>query len=67
MPNITEKPQSRKWAMTRGGLCVVAFGVLMGLRSEVEQHWAKIAIAGCAGAFMGMALYECQKGWRRKK
>jgi hypothetical protein len=67
MPNITDKPYSRKWAMIRVGAYVIDFGVLMGLRYEFEQYWVKNAIAGCAGAFMGMALYECQKGWRRKK
>ena len=67
MPNITDKPYSRKWAMIRLGAYVVGYGLLMGLRGEFEAPWVKNVMAGCAGAFLGMLLYEGQKFWRRKK
>jgi hypothetical protein len=38
------------------GLCIIAYGMLMGLRSEFDQHWLKNVIAGCAGGFLGCAL-----------
>ncbi len=53
--------------MVRVGVCIVAYGLLMGFRNEFEQFWVRNVIAGCAGAFLGMALYEGQKCWRRKE
>ena len=66
MPNITEKPYRRKWAIIRVGAYCVAFGILMGLRNEFEQNWVKDVIAGCAFVFFGMAVYESQM-WRRRQ
>lgn len=48
-------------------VCIIAFGVLMGIRGEFEQQWLKTVIAGCAGAFLGMALYQTKKLWPRNK
>ena len=47
------------------GLCVGAFGVLMGIRSEFEQLWVRTIIASCAGALLGVALYAAQ--WYRAR
>lgn len=46
------------WAVI--GFCVVAFGVLMGIRGEFEQLWVQTVLACCAGAFLGVALYAAQ-------
>jgi uncharacterized membrane protein YeaQ/YmgE (transglycosylase-associated protein family) len=48
-------------------VCIIAFGVLMGIRGEFEQHWVQTVIAGCAGAFLGVALYQTKKCWPRHK
>jgi len=48
-------------------LCIIAFGVLMGIRGEYEQQWLQTVIAGCAGAFLGVALYQAKKLWPRGK
>jgi len=37
-------------------LCIIAYALLMGLRSKFEEHWIKNLIAGCAGGFLGCAL-----------
>jgi hypothetical protein len=43
------------------GACCLAFGLLMGLRSDFEQHWAKNVLAGLAFAFMGLGIALAQK------
>jgi len=48
-------------------ICIIAFGLLMGIRSEFEQNWVKTFVAGCAGAFLGVALYQTKKCWQRHK
>jgi hypothetical protein len=48
-------------------VCIIVFGGLMGIRSSFEQHWVQTGIAGCAGAFMGVALYQGKKCWPRNK
>jgi hypothetical protein len=67
MPDIKDKPRSRKWVMIRVGLYIIAYGVLMGLRNEFEQPWTRNVFVGCAGAVMGMLLYKSQKYWRQGK
>ena len=42
-------------------------GTIMAIRSEFEEPWVKTAIAACAGAFMGVALYQSKKFWPRAK
>ena len=66
MPNITDKPYRRVWAVVRVGVYCVVFGILMGLRNEFEQNWMKDVIAGCAFVFLGLAVYEGQM-WRRRQ
>lgn len=67
MSNIADKPNNGKSVMIRIGIYIVAYGILMGLRSEFDDFWMKTAMAACAGAFLGMALYEGQKIWRGRK
>jgi hypothetical protein len=47
--------------------CSVIFGVLMGTRSQFEQAWVQMAVAGCAFAFLGLAIYKVQSYRQRRK
>jgi hypothetical protein len=38
------------------------FGLIMGFRSQVQPHWAKIAVAGIGGCVMGLTIAFA---WRR--
>ena len=49
------------------GLCILAFGVFMGIRNEFEQLWVRMVCAGCAGAVLGVALYMAQRYRARKQ
>jgi len=67
MTNNLDSARSRRSAIATIVLCIIAFGVFMGIRGEFEQHWVKTVIAGCAGAFLGVALYQAKKCWPRHK
>ncbi len=41
------------------------FGVVMGFRSQVQPAWAKISVAGAAGAIMGLTLAFVSRRGRR--
>ena len=43
---------------------VIAYGVLMGTRTEFKSPWVRALIAGCAGVFMAILLSPLS---RRKK
>jgi len=43
-------------------LCgAIVFGALMGVRQDVSQSWARVAIAGVAGGVMGWVLSRVTK------
>jgi len=48
-------------------LCVVAFGVLMALRSEVNGTGARAAVATVAGVAFGLALLCVRKASLRRR
>ena len=67
---MTDNPdpaRSQRGTITAIVVCIVVFGVLMGIRGELEQQWLKTVIAGGAGAFFGVALYQTKKLWSRNK
>ena len=39
----------------------VLFGVVMGLRSQVQSRWAKNSVAGVAGAIMGLTITAARR------
>jgi hypothetical protein len=41
---------------------VLAFGILMEVRSELEQLWMRALVAACAGGALGWALLQVRKG-----
>jgi hypothetical protein len=51
--NNTNKQRIKRVSIV---LCIIAYAILMGLRSEFDEHWVKNLIAGCAGGFLGCAL-----------
>lgn len=40
---------------------VAAFGVLMGLRGELQSLWARTVVASLAGAVLGVLLLSLNK------
>jgi small-conductance mechanosensitive channel len=67
MANSTDSPRSPTGSIVLVAVCIVAFGVFMAIRSEFEQFWVRAAIAGCAGALLGLALSQTKKHWPRHK
>ncbi len=41
-------------------LGIVVFGVLMGVRMELQQVWMRALVAGCAGAALGWAVIQAR-------
>lgn len=70
LPVVNDNPNA---ALNRRGtiaiivVSVIVFGVLMGIREWFEPPWLRVAIAGCAGAFFGVALMQSMKFRPRKK
>lgn len=67
MTNNLDNPRGNRGTLIIIAVNIIAYGVLMAIRSELEQPWAKMAIAACAGAFLGVALYQTKKFWPRAK
>jgi cobalamin synthase len=67
MTNNLDSPRGPRGTIATIAVTIIAYGVLMAIRSEFEQPWAKTAIAACAGAFLGVALYHSKKFWPRAK
>jgi len=40
---------------------VVAFGVLMSIRTEADQMWVRAALAACAGGALAVALLSATR------
>jgi len=53
---ITPRQRNPATVLAGAGLCVVAFGTLMGLRGQLVQPWAKTLVAAFAGAFLGIGM-----------
>ena len=65
MTNNPDNAHCRRGTIASIVICLIAFGVLMGIRGEFEQLRLQTVIAGCAGAFLGVALYQTKKLWPR--
>jgi hypothetical protein len=49
-----EQKSRRLWPTIAG---IAIFSALMGLRPELHSVWARAAVAGCAGAALGLGIY----------
>lgn len=66
MTNNLDSLRGTRGTIVAIAVCIITYGVLMAIRSEFEQPWVKTTITGCAGAFLGVALYQAKKFWPRR-
>jgi hypothetical protein len=40
---------------------IIVFGVLMGIRTELQQVWMRAFVAACAGGVLGWVVLQAKK------
>lgn len=67
MANTPVGPRNSKGSLLTIIGCILAFGMLMGLRSQFQHLWVRTLIAGGAGAFLGVVIFQTRNHWRRNR